>query len=130
MNARVFTLWEARQVLPEVKEYMATIQAARSAIMQLRPTAWPAISHAAHNGGSKAAGEMAVHIGRLETAVKAITGLGILIKDLDHGVIDFLGKRDGREVCLCWRHGEDDIAFWHDTDVGFAGRRPIDDQVL
>ncbi len=130
MNARYYTLQEARQALPEVKALMTTIQTARQAILQLRPEAWPAISKAAHNGGSQAAGEIALHIGRLEHAVKAILAMGIFIKDLDHGVVDFLGKRDGREVFLCWRYGEDDIAFWHDINAGFAGRRPIDAAVL
>lgn len=130
MNARVYTLQEARQALPEVKALMTTIQTARQAIIRLRPEAWPAISKAAHNGGSHAAGEMAIHIGRLEQAVKAILGMGIFIKDLDQGVIDFLGKRDDREVFLCWRYGEDDIEFWHDINAGFAGRQPIDAAVL
>jgi hypothetical protein len=40
-----------------------------------------------------------------------------------------LGTRDGREVYLCWQHGEEDIEFWHDLDAGFAGRRPSDAQV-
>lgn len=129
MPPRYYTLVEARQTLPVVKTLMATIQSARQAILQLRPEAWPAISQAAHNGGSQAAGTMAHHIGRLEHAVKTILGMGIQIKDLDHGVIDFLGKRDGRDICLCWRMGEEDIAFWHDMESGFAGRRPIDDRI-
>jgi hypothetical protein len=126
MQARTYTLAEARAALPHVKILMTKIQNARQAILRLRPTAWPALQKAASNGGSRAAGELALHAMVLEDGVKAILGMGIYIKDLDHGVIDFLGTRDGHEVLLCWRHGEDDINFWHDVNAGFAGRQSID----
>ncbi len=126
MQARNYTLAEARAALPQVKILMAKIQDARQAILRLRPTAWPALQKAASNGGSHAAGELALYAMKLEDGVKAILAMGIYIKDLDHGVIDFLGKRDGQEVLLCWRYGEDDINFWHDVNAGFAGRQSID----
>ncbi len=126
MQARTYTLSEARAALPQVKAFMAKIQQARQAILKLRPTAWPAIQQAATNGGSHAAGEMALHVMRLEDGVRGILAMGIFIKDLDHGIIDFLGMRDGREVLLCWRYGEADIDYWHDVNAGFAGRQEID----
>lgn len=126
MQARTYTLAEARAALPQVKLLMAKIQDARQAILRLRPAAWPALQKAAANGGSREAGELAFHAMRLEEAVKEILAMGIYIKDLDHGIIDFLGVRDGREVLLCWRYGEEDINFWHDVNAGFAGRQAID----
>ena len=50
---------------------------------------------------------------------------GIVLRDLDSGLIDFPSVRDGREIYLCWIDGEDDIEFWHDLDAGFAGRQPL-----
>lgn len=126
MQARTYTLAEARAALPQVKVLMAKIQTARQAILRLRPTAWPALQKAAANGGSREAGEMALYSMSLEDAVKGILAMGIYIKDLDHGIIDFLGTRDGQEVLLCWRYGEEDINFWHDVNAGFAGRQSID----
>ena len=126
MQARTYTLAEARAALPQVKSLMAKIQAARQAILDLRPSAWPALQKAAANGGSRAAGELALHAVVLEDGVKSILAMGIYIKDLDHGIIDFLGKRNGQEVLLCWRLGEEDINFWHDVNAGFAGRQSID----
>ena len=126
MQARNYTLVEARAALPQVKALMAKIQNARQAILRLRPTAWPALQKAATNGGSRAAGELALHVMSLEDGVKGILAMGIYIKDLDHGVVDFLGTRDGREVLLCWRYGEADIDFWHDVNAGFGGRQSID----
>ncbi len=126
MKARYFTLAEARAALPRVKELMDTIQNERREILRLRPEAWPAIRKASTNGGSRAAGEIALHIRNLEDAVKSILRMGIFIKDLDEGVIDFLGKRNDREVFLCWRYGEEDLAYWHELNAGLAGRQPLD----
>jgi hypothetical protein len=98
--------------------------------LRLRPEAWPALSKAASNGGSRAAGQLAHQFSRLETGVKGILAHGVLIKDIDTGLVDFLGERAGHEVYLCWRYGEEDILFWHDLQTGFAGRRPIDSQVV
>jgi hypothetical protein len=126
MQARTYTLAEARATLPQVKTLMATIQDARQQILRLRPTAWPALQKAAANGGSRAAGTLALHAMQLEENVKAILAMGIYIKDLDHGVIDFLGTRAGEEILLCWRYGEADIEFWHGVNDGFAGRQAID----
>jgi len=129
MQARTYTLAEARAALPQVKILMMKIQKARQAILRLRPTAWPAVQQAAANGGSHAAGEVALHTIALEEAVKAILAMGVYIKDLDHGILDFLWMRAGHEVLLCWRYGEADIDFWHDLNAGFAGRQAIDDLV-
>ncbi|HLV01558.1 MAG TPA: DUF2203 domain-containing protein, partial [Acidobacteriota bacterium] len=54
-----------------------------------------------------------------------IQDAGCLVKSVDEGLIDFPHIRDGREVYLCWRYGEDDIEYWHEVDAGFAGRTPI-----
>jgi hypothetical protein len=58
-------------------------------------------------------------------------GLGDIIstggvpKDLELGLVDFLGLVEGREVNLCWRYGEKQIRFWHGLHEGFGGRKPI-----
>jgi hypothetical protein len=66
----------------------------------------------------------------LKEALETIEGTGALVKDLDMGLIDFLSLYRGREVCLCWKLGEDSIQFWHGTDEGFRGRKPIDEDFL
>src|SRR5947199_127615 len=55
--------------------------------------------------------------------VAQLEELGVLVKDLDRGLVDFPALRDGEEVLLCWEVGEDEIAFWHGVDEGFAGRK-------
>ena len=66
----------------------------------------------------------------LKAALEQIEETGALVKDLDTGLIDFLTRYHGREVCLCWRLGEDRIRFWHGTDEGFRGRKPIDEEFV
>ena len=126
MQAKFYSLDEARSVLPRVKELMGAAQTARREIMQLRPNVWPLLRKAASNGGGHEGGELFLQFGKLEAGIKGIMAMGIFVKDIDQGLVDFLGKRDGREVFLCWHYGEDDIAYWHDLNAGFAGRQPID----
>jgi hypothetical protein len=126
MNARYFTLEEARAALPQVKILMETVQSARREILRRQPEVWPALRQAASNGGNREAGEILNQFMQLETGVKGIMNMGIYIKDIDQGLVDFLGKRDGHEIFLCWRYGEEDILYWHELNAGFAGRQPID----
>lgn len=71
-----------------------------------------------------------VAIRNLKDAVDRVHGFGCLVKDLDMGLVDFPTLFEGREVYLCWRLGESEIAFWHGIDEGFPGRKPIDDEFL
>jgi hypothetical protein len=59
-------------------------------------------------------------------AVEELEGLGVLVKDLDRGLVDFPSLRDGDDVLLCWQVGEEEIAYWHGLEEGFAGRKPLD----
>lgn len=62
----------------------------------------------------------------LKQALDEIEDLGVLVKDLNAGLVDFPTLYRGEEVYLCWRMDEDDITFWHGVHEGFAGRKEID----
>lgn len=62
---------------------------------------------------------------RLSALMAELTEIGCELKDANIGLVDFIGRHDGRDVYLCWRLGEDRIAFWHDLHAGFTGRQPI-----
>lgn len=73
--------------------------------------------------------------GRFRALLEALTeelatveGLGVAVKDLDLGLCDFLGEREGRDVWLCWQYGEKSVAFWHEIGEGFGGRHPLSEQ--
>ena len=59
--------------------------------------------------------------------MEQIQAAGVLVKDLDQGLLDFPSLREGEEILLCWHVGEGDIKYWHGLEEGFAGRKPIDD---
>ena len=61
----------------------------------------------------------------LEDGVQEIFDRGIIVRDVDRGLVDFPTQREGREVFLCWVGGEGKIDFWHETDRGFAHRQPL-----
>lgn len=120
-----FTLSEANQTLSTIRPLMDEVQAIRQKIITTQPEAWGAIEKSVGNGGSRALSKMVQDFERLDALVHQILDTGALIKDVNSGLLDFPAIRNGQEVYLCWQHGEDDIAFWHEVDAGFAGRQPI-----
>lgn len=62
---------------------------------------------------------------RLQELVEELARLGVELKDFFAGLIDFPCWMDDREVYLCWKHGEGDLAWWHEIDAGFRGRKPL-----
>jgi len=102
-----YTRAEAEALLPKVRPLLEDLQR-RIAAYRRRPT-------------DPVARE-------IEALLREIAELGVEVKDPDRGLIDFRTMRRGREVYLCWEVGEGDrIAFWHDLDTGFAGRKIIED---
>ena len=61
----------------------------------------------------------------LKVEVQALNDAGCLIKDIDECIVDWRASRRGSDVLLCWKLGEKQVGFWHDTGAGFSGRRPI-----
>lgn len=62
---------------------------------------------------------------RLRQDIDALSAAGAELKDLERGLIDFMGRYRGRPIYLCWLLGEDDITHYHELDAGFAGRQPL-----
>lgn len=132
MTPRLFTLEEARAVLPEVKELVERLVesradqlAASARLVELRTV----VAGNGHGGERERAAGAARAVDdanvRIQAALDALADLGVVVKSLDAGLVDFLSVRDGEEVCLCWQLGEADIGFWHRLEAGFAGRRPL-----
>ena len=63
-------------------------------------------------------------------AIAEINAIGVQVKDLDIGLLDFPCALDDQVVLLCWKYGEDKIEFWHGQEEGFKGRKPIDQRIL
>jgi hypothetical protein len=66
----------------------------------------------------------------IKDALAEIDAIGVQVKDLDIGLLDFPCVVDDEIVLLCWKYGEEKIAFWHGVEEGFRGRKPIDERIL
>ncbi|MBN2116808.1 MAG: DUF2203 domain-containing protein [Anaerolineales bacterium] len=123
---RYFTLQEANETLDTIRPLMEDVQQIRRKILEDQPEAWPAIEKSAGNGGNRALSNMVQDFERFDALIHRIQQAGVLIKDVNLGLLDFPALKDGREVYLCWQYGEGEIAFWHEVEAGFAGRQPIE----
>lgn len=133
---RHFTLEQAQALLPEVRLHLETAVAARSALVEAQED----LQRERGGGrevGLREGGDGAVLRERvlrsaeaLRDALGNIEELGIQVKDLDVGLLDFPSLYKGREVLLCWRMGEPGIGHWHDVEGGFRGRRRVDRDFL
>ena len=126
MAQKYFTLQEANQTLTLIRPWMEEVQSIRLKILKNQPEAWPAIEKSAGNGGNRALSNMVQDFEKIDALIHQIQDTGVLIKDINLGLLDFPALKDGREVYLCWQYGEGDIAFWHEVEAGYAGRQPID----
>ena len=61
----------------------------------------------------------------MSSVLAELQRLDIVLRDVDRGLIDFPTLREGREAYLCWQEGEEEVAFWHDPEAGYGGRRPL-----
>ena len=129
---RNFTPDEANELLPTVRPLVERMVEAKRALDAAQAEADDVSTRISGNGGGLPPARLAeVDAGvnrratELAGALEEIQALGVVVKDLDTGLVDFPSVRDGRDVLLCWRLGEDEVAFWHGYDDGYAGRRPI-----
>ena len=132
--SKTFTLDEAQALLPVLETLLrrAQTQGRRCAeieveLDQLRQQI--ALAGGMHIDVTKAARRRAERDKSLQDtkdALAEIEAIGVQVKDLEKGLLDFPCIIEGKTVLLCWKQGEETIAFWHSTEDGFAGRKPLD----
>ncbi len=136
--ARHFRIEEAERVLPQVEGLLREAVALKQHYTEAE-TQWRESSERIRMLGGAVVdrakllaqrGRRDALASRLHEIVSSIESHGCLIKDLDVGLLDFPTWFRDREVMLCWRLGESGIAFWHEAQAGYAGRRPIDADFL
>jgi hypothetical protein len=133
-----FTLTEAESLLPEVDTLIREAVSRKAQYQEAEQELQAFAQRVAMQGGVVVNREFVLqrrverdrHGESLKTAVGKIQELGVLIKDLDIGLVDFPALFHGEEVYLCWKMGESGIRYWHGVDEGFAGRKPIDQDFL
>ena len=101
MSPRYFTAEEANDALQDVRPLTEELVEHRRALVELQEVAG------------------------IARCVARIHEAGALVKDLDEGLVDFPARREGEDVLLCWRLGEEEIGYWHGLEEGFSGRKPL-----
>lgn len=132
MAERYFTPAEANEALATVRPLAEKLVAHRQALREAQERRAELTRRIAGNGGAldaRRSARLAARVNReaeaVARSVTRIQELGVLVKDLDRGLIDFPALRGDEEVLLCWEVGEDEVAYWHGLEEGFAGRRPL-----
>ncbi len=133
---KTFTLDEAQSLLPVLESLLKrAIDGKRSA--ETVETDLTELARQIYLSGgmrvdagrvAKLRAEMEGHLQRVRESIAEIDAIGVQVKDLDTGLLDFPFRLDDQVVLLCWRMGEPSIEHWHTADAGFKGRQPVDDR--
>jgi hypothetical protein len=119
---RLYTLEEANAELPDLRERLPRLRVARDGLIAASERIKEAV---ASDGGGVAEAAWFTHQQTLKTELEHLAERGILLRDPEVGLIDFPAERGGRRVYLCWRLGEDQVAWYHEENAGFGSRKPL-----
>lgn len=137
MSDRTFTLDEAQSLLPVLESLLRTAISAKK-VMEEVDAEQQALQHRVFiTGGmflnvvplARRKAERTKAEQRAKDALAEIDSIGVQVKDLDIGLLDFPCEVEGQIILLCWKIGEKVITHWHGTSEGFAGRKPIDQRI-
>lgn len=137
MSDRTFTLDESQSLLPVLESLLRTAIAAKRLIDEVEGERQELNHRVFLNGGmfldvvplARRKAERIKAEQRAKDALAEIDSIGVQVKDIDIGLLDFPCEVDGQIILLCWKLGEKSITHWHGTQEGFAGRKPIDERI-
>lgn len=133
---KTFTLDEAQSLLPVLEALLKRAIEGKQAAEQVESGLSEIARNIYINGGmrvdtgkiAKMRAEMDGHLQKVRETVTEIDAIGVQVKDLETGLLDFPCRLDDQVVLLCWRMGEPSIEHWHTLEAGFQGRQPLDDR--
>ena len=132
--SKTFTLAEAQTLLPVLESLVRKAQSAGSRAAALEVEMQQLSQRIFLSGGmhvniaaaARRRAEREKALQDVKDSLAEIDAIGVQVKDLEQGLLDFPSLVDGRTILLCWKLGEKEIAFWHSPEDGFAGRKPLD----
>ena len=133
---KTFTLEEAQSLLPVLESLLKRAIEGKRAAQEVEERLSELGRRIYLTGGmrvdvaavAKQRAEMESHLQQVRETVSEIDSIGVQVKDLDAGLLDFPCKVDDQVVLLCWRMGETAIEHWHTLEDGFKGRKPLDER--
>ncbi|MFQ5970340.1 MAG: DUF2203 domain-containing protein, partial [Nitrososphaerales archaeon] len=121
-----YTPQQANKALPEARQKFNLIVALRDQILDMQDELQKMIdSNASLEKYMKKKQQSNTAVSNLYKAIEDLESMGIMIKSVDEGLLDFPSMRFKEEVWLCWKAGEGEVKFWHGKDEGFTGRKPL-----
>lgn len=127
---RHFTLAEANRALVLVKRIVSDVVNYYGQLVDLQETIDAAQGNGAYDRCEATQRQLVDVAHKLQAYAEELDDVGVELKDWSVGVVDFPCMIDGREAYLCWRHGEDQVEYWHELDEGSSGRQPIADMII
>jgi len=125
VHERHFTREEANALLPQLTAMLDRLREAKDDLTDTE--AHEALSESAPgNGGGEEGKQVGLAFLEVRRLLETIEQSGIVLRDIDRGLVDFPAVLDGLEVYLCWELGEDEVGYWHDLETGYGGREPLD----
>ena len=125
-KAKWFTVADANRALPLVSRVARDVAATYARLEELRRQRQAPVG-ADRQTAEECERQARRAAERLDEFAGELGELGVQLKNLELGLVDFPGRRNGRRIMLCWKLGEPQVRFWHDAGAGFADRRPIDE---
>ena len=133
---RTFTLDEAQALLPVLESLLKRAMESKLAAETVETDLSDLARRIYLSGGmrvdaskvGKIRDEMESHLQRVRESIAEIDAIGVQVKDIENGLLDFPFRLDDDVVLLCWRLGEASIEHWHTQDAGFKGRQPVDER--
>jgi hypothetical protein len=137
MSDKTFTLDEAQTLLPVLESLLRTAINGKKVMEEVEAEMLALNHRISINGGThvdvvataRRKAERARAEQRAKDALSEIDSIGVQVKDIDIGLLDFPCEVEGDVVLLCWKMGESSITHWHGTSEGFAGRKLIDERI-
>jgi hypothetical protein len=122
----IYTPQDANKVLPEVKRRFHSILSQKKRVVSIQDELQNIIdTESGFESFIKKKQELNNAVTNLYKSIELLEDMGIIIKSVDEGLIDFPSLRFNEEVWLCWKIGETEIKFWHGKEEGFNGRKPL-----
>ena len=121
-----FTVAEANALLPTLAPLMKNLLDRRAKASRKAQQMGHLLSDLRSNVGGAELSILTQDFAAIEQMIDQVQAYGVVLKDVNTGLLDFLSERNGREVYLCWRYGEEQIEYYHELHTGFAGRRHIE----
>ena len=122
----LFTLDKANTILPKVKKKFDEILCCKNNVMDIQEELQNlSDSNCSFEKFIKKKQELNHIVTSLYKMIQELEDMGIMVKSVDEGLLDFPSIRDDKEIWLCWKAGENKVKFWHGKDEGFMGRKPI-----